>query len=76
MAERATIDSIVGTAHGIDSTLKMVYSYKESGNIMGQIIALRQLGKLYRDNSQFMEAIEIPNRDFSWPLPLRTPLRW
>ena len=59
MAERATIDSIVGTAHGIDSTLKMVYSYKESGNIMGQIIALRQLGKLYRDNSQFMEAIEI-----------------
>ena len=56
-AERQTVDSIVRSTHGIDSTLMLYKSYKSSGNILGQMVALRQLGKLYREDSQFDDAI-------------------
>lgn len=57
-AERMTVDSIVNSVHGIDATRNMADSYKQSGNILGQMLALRKLGKLYREDSQFMQAID------------------
>ena len=57
-AERHTFDSIISQVHGIDSTARLVESYRQSGNTLGQITALRQLGKHYRENSRFLEAID------------------
>lgn len=56
--ERETYDSIARQARSITDAQRLVDSYRQSGNTLGQIVALRQLGKLYREDSQFMKAIE------------------
>ncbi len=56
--ERRTVDSIVNGVSGIDAVLALANSYKQSGNSLGQIVALRRLGKLYREDSQFIQAID------------------
>ena len=61
-AERQALDSIVHSVHSIDSLLILAKSYEQSGNVLGQIVTLRQLGKEYRDGSQFMKAIDCLNR--------------
>ena len=61
-AERQALDSIVHSIHGIDSMLILAKSYEQSGNVLGQIVTLRQLGKEYRANSQFPKAIDCLQR--------------
>ncbi|MBR1414253.1 MAG: tetratricopeptide repeat protein [Prevotella sp.] len=57
-AERDVFDSITRSAKDTTAARALVETYRQSGNTLGQIVALRQLGKLYRENSQFMEAID------------------
>ena len=57
-AERQTLDSMVQDIHSTDSLRAMLNSYQQSGNLLGQIVTLRHLGKRYRDSSMFMEALE------------------
>ena len=57
-SERDATDSIVATAKGLEATRNMLNSFRQSGNVLGQIVSLRQMGKLYRDDSQFLKAIE------------------
>lgn len=56
--ERNTIDSVLRTAKDLESTRTMLNSFKQDRNVLGQIMALQQMGKYYRDDSQFMKAIE------------------
>jgi len=57
-AERQTVEAIVSAVHGSDSLRQLAGNYKKSGNILGQMVALRHLGKYYREQSMFMEAID------------------
>ena len=57
-AERQAFDSIMRSAKDTTAARTLVDTYRQSGNTLGQIVALRQLGKLYRENSQFMQAID------------------
>lgn len=56
-AERDALDSIARSAKDTASARALTENYHQSGNTLGQIVALRQLGKLLRENSQFMPAI-------------------
>ncbi len=57
-AERDAVENYVQSASTIDATLSILNSYRRGGNILGQIVSLRQLGKLYRENSLFYDAID------------------
>jgi len=56
--EHARIDSIVGTVPG-DSLASLVSSFHKQGDIHGEVIAMEHLGRHYRDESKFDEAIKI-----------------
>lgn len=57
-AERKTLDSIIASSHNID-TLSMLQKRMESeGNMLGSIIAYREIGKHLRNESRFDEALE------------------
>ena len=57
-AQRRAMDSIVASSRSIDSTRAMVTDFEKTGNTLGEIMALRHLSKLYREESRFTEAID------------------
>ena len=60
-AERKTLDSLMASSHNID-TLSMLQKRMESeGNMLGSIIAYREIGKHLRNESRFDEALEAHN---------------
>lgn len=60
--QRHQIDSILNRCDDIDSLKMMVTAYEKTGNRLGQSSALRILGKVYRDQSRFEEAIDCHQR--------------
>ena len=56
--ERQTADSIVRSVEDIAAARALTDSYRQSGDILGQMVSLRQLGKLYREESMFLQAID------------------
>ena len=56
--QRQQIDSILNRCDNTDSLKLMVTAYEKTGNQLGQASAMRMLGKLYRDQSRFEEAID------------------
>ena len=56
--EREAVDSIVQSAKDLESARSMLNNYQQSSNILGQMAALRLMGRLYREDSQFLKAIE------------------
>ena len=60
-AERKTLDSLIASSHNID-TLSMLQKRMESeGNMLGSIIAYREIGKHLRNESRFDEALKAHN---------------
>lgn len=57
-AERRAADSIVKEATSEDSLRAMYRGFKVAGNKLGCIVALRELGKLQRNESRFDDALK------------------
>lgn len=57
--ERATIDSIIKANRSIDSLTVWLERYAKAENIAGMMLVRKELGRRYRDNSRFNEAIEV-----------------
>lgn len=55
--ERHVADSIVRATHGIEALTRLQKQQERAGNKLGNIIALRELGKELRNESRFEEAI-------------------
>ena len=72
--ERATFDSLLRQVHGIDSTRLMAENFRKSGNVLGQIMSLRKLGKLYREDSQFTQAIDCHQQELTLAAQVRDTL--
>ena len=64
-AERAAVDSMLRPATTVDSLLTMIDRFALDGNQLGQIVAYRQLGQLYREQNQFDRAIDCHNRSIA-----------
>ena len=60
--QRQAADSIVATATSIALAQAMTQQMHNSGNRLGEVVALRQLGKLYREETRFVEAIDCHQR--------------
>ena len=56
-AHRNIYDSIATAQTSTDSLLELLQNYTQSNQPMGQMIVCRQLGKMYRDKSNFKQAI-------------------
>lgn len=61
-AERKTTDSIVRSAHGIDSLALLQKQMESEGNKLGSIVALREWGKALRNESRFEEALSVHSK--------------
>ena len=57
-SQRAAVDSVVKRCRNIDSLKILFHYYERNQNTLGQIVALRELGRLYRNNSQFDKALK------------------
>lgn len=58
VAERKRVDSTVWAHHSIDSLESLLTTFIRHENKLGIMIAQRELGKLYRENNRFNDAIE------------------
>ena len=57
--ERKVADSIVRSAHGIDSLASLQKRLEGEDNRLGSVIALREWGKVLRNESRFEEALSV-----------------
>lgn len=60
--ERKATDSIVRSAHGIDSLALLQKQMESEGNELGSIVALREWGKALRNESCFEEALSVHSK--------------
>lgn len=57
--EKKLTDSIVFANKNEDSLRVLISKFAETGNSYGEIISYRELGRIFRDKSRFIESIEI-----------------
>ena len=55
--DRKAIESIVATTHGADSLALLQQQMENDDNLLGSVIAYRELGKILRNESRFEEAL-------------------
>ena len=60
--ERKTTDSIVRSTHGVDSLALLQKQMESEGNKLGSIVALREWGKVLRNESRFEEALSVHSK--------------
>ena len=60
--ERKVTDSIVRSAHGVDSLALLQKQMESEGNKLGSIVALREWGKALRNESCFEEALSVHSK--------------
>lgn len=60
--ERGQIDSVVCSVGDADSLARVMDSFISAGNLYGEMVAARELGKKLRNASQFYEAIDVHKR--------------
>ena len=60
--ERGQIDSVVYSVGDADSLARVLDSFISAGNLYGEMVAARELGKKLRNASQFYEAIDVHKR--------------
>jgi two-component system sensor histidine kinase ChiS len=68
--EEDSINNIVSAKNNIDSLKSMLAAYTKSGNRMGAIITCRVLGKRFRDESHFTDAIEYHRKGLAYSVQL------
>lgn len=59
LAERKALDSIVSSSHNIDTISMIQKRMEREGNMLGSIIAYREMGKLMRNESRFDDALRM-----------------
>ena len=57
--ERKEFDSIVYSCRDIDSLNSLYKRFGDEGNLYGEVVVCRELGRAYRNASRYREAIEI-----------------
>ena len=60
-AERKTLDSLMASSHNIDTLSILQKRMEREGNMLGSIIAYREIGKHLRNESRFDEALKAHN---------------
>lgn len=68
--ERATIDSIIKANRSIDSLTAWLERYAKAENIPGMMLVRKELGRRYRDNSRFNQAIEVHQKGLQLALQI------
>ncbi len=68
--ERATIDSVIKANRSIDSLSMWLQRYTNTNNIPGMILVRKELGRHYREKSQFNEAIDIHRKGLQLALQI------
>ncbi|MBQ9217121.1 MAG: response regulator [Muribaculaceae bacterium] len=63
-AHLEALDAAYARVSSVDTMLHLVDSLRRSGDEPGQMMALKQLGKLYRNNSCFQQAIDAHTAQF------------
>ena len=59
LAERKALDSIISSSHNIDTISMIQKRMEREGNMLGSIIAYREMGKLMRNESRFDDALRM-----------------
>ena len=75
-AERNVADSIVRSAHGIDSLTSLQKRLESEGDKLGSVIALRELGKALRNESRFEEALSVHSKGQQQAEAVGDTLEW
>ena len=75
-AERNVADSIVRSAHGIDSLASLQKRLESEGDKLGSVIALRELGKALRNESRFEEALSVHSKGQQQAEAVGDTLEW
>ena len=57
-SERARVDSIVRSNRSIDSLVAVAGRFAAEGNLLGQAVSYRELGRAYRNSTLYQEAID------------------
>ncbi|MGM9802632.1 MAG: ATP-binding protein [Muribaculaceae bacterium] len=57
--ERALTDSVVSANANEDSLRVLISRYSDAGNVYGEIICYRELGRIFREKCRFIESIDI-----------------
>lgn len=57
--EKQEADSLVKLEKDIEGLLKLRNQFMADGNLVGEMVLLKQLGKNYRENNRFIESIDV-----------------
>ena len=74
--ERKMADSIVRSAHDIDSLALLQKRMESEGDRLGSIIALREWGKVLRNESRFEEALNVHSKGQQQAEAVGDTLEW
>lgn len=74
--DRTAVDSIVRSTSNIDSLSILQKRFEQEGNILGSIVAYRELGRVLRDESRFDEALNIHIKCLKQAEFIRDTLEW
>ena len=65
-AQRHEADSVVKSCAGIDSLKVLLGSFERDDNALGVIVCCRELGKRYRNDSKFDNALKMCEKGLKW----------
>ena len=74
--KRGRIDSIVRSTRGIDSLALLQRRFQDDGDMLGSIVALREWGKLLRNESRFDEALRVHSEGLRQAEAVGDTLEW
>ena len=61
---RSQIDSILSTQNDMESLLRMRQDYRKAGDVVGEMLTLKRMGVVYREQNKFIEAIDVHTAGF------------
>lgn len=74
--QRKATETLVRSAGSIDSLVSLQKRLEGSGDYLGSIVALRECGKQYRNESRFEEALNVHSEGLRQAESIRDTLEW
>lgn len=74
--ERQAADSVVRATRGVDSLAQLQQRLADAGDRLGSIVALREWGKLLRNESRFEEALRVHSQGLSEAEAIGDTIEW
>ena len=74
--ERREADSIVAQAHDVEALSKLQAQLEKDGNKLGSVVALREWGKILRDESRFEESLKVHSKGLQQAEALGDTIEW